>query len=139
MRRWHGCWCPASARLARPGVARGARATGHRSVDLRRTGKGGAAMRVALVIPTMGGGGAERVMATLANAWVADGAAVTLITLARSHGDKYPLHAAVQRVGLDVAAPSPHALVALRSNVLRLRALRHALRAARPDVIVSFT
>jgi glycosyltransferase involved in cell wall biosynthesis len=96
-------------------------------------------MRVALVIPTMGGGGAERVMATLANAWVADGAAVTLITLARSHGDKYPLHAAVQRVGLDVAAPSPHALVALRSNVLRLRALRHALRAARPDVIVSFT
>ncbi|MGB3497720.1 MAG: glycosyltransferase, partial [Rhodanobacter lindaniclasticus] len=96
-------------------------------------------MRLALVIPTMGGGGAERVMAALANAWVADGAAVTLITLAPSAGDKYPLHAAVQRVGLDVAAPSPHALAALRNNVLRLRALRHALRAAQPDAIVSFT
>ena len=64
---------------------------------------------------------------------------VGAFTLAPSAGDKYPLHAAVQRVGLDVAAPSPHALAALRNNVLRLRALRHALRAAQPDAIVSFT
>jgi hypothetical protein len=30
-------------------------------------------------------------------------------------------------------------LAALRHNVLRLRVLRRAMRAARPDVIVSFT
>jgi glycosyltransferase involved in cell wall biosynthesis len=96
-------------------------------------------MRLALVIPTLGGGGAERVMVALANAWVAEGAAVTLITLAPSHRDKYPLHAAVQRVGLDVAAPSPHVLAALRNNAARVRSLRPALRAAQPDVIVSFT
>jgi glycosyltransferase involved in cell wall biosynthesis len=96
-------------------------------------------MRLALVIPTLGGGGAERVMAALANAWVAEGAAVTLITLAPSHRDKYPLHAAVQRVGLDLAARSPHALAALRNNAVRWHSLRRALRAARPDVILSFT
>jgi glycosyltransferase involved in cell wall biosynthesis len=96
-------------------------------------------MRLVLVIPTLGGGGAERVMATLANAWVAEGAAVTLITLTPGDRDKYPLHAAVQRVGLDVAAPSPHVLAALRNNALRWRTLRRALRVAQPDVIVSFT
>lgn len=96
-------------------------------------------IRLALVIPSLGGGGAERVMATLANAWAAEGAAVTLITLAPSRGDKYPLHAAVERVALDLAARSPHALAALRNNALRLRSLRRALRAAQPDAIISFT
>lgn len=96
-------------------------------------------MRLALVIPTLGGGGAERVMVALANAWAAEGAAVTLITLVPSDRDKYPLHAAVERVGLDLAAPSPHVVAALRNNAVRLRSLRRALRAARPDAIVSFT
>lgn len=96
-------------------------------------------IRLTLVIPSLGGGGAERVMATLANAWAAESAAVTLITLADRDGDKYPLHAAVERVALDVAGRSPHVFTALRNNVVRLRSLRRALRAAQPDAIISFT
>ena len=96
-------------------------------------------MRLVLIIPSMGGGGAERVMATLANAWAADGMSVTLITLTPSTGDKYPLHAAVERVALDVSGASPNALAALRNNAQRLRALRRAMRAAKPDAVISFT
>ncbi|HXS04261.1 MAG TPA: glycosyltransferase [Rhodanobacter sp.] len=96
-------------------------------------------IRLTLVISSLGGGGAERVMATLANAWAAEGVAVTLVTLADRRGDKYPLHAAVNRVALDVAGRSPHVFTALRNNAVRLRSLRRALRAAQPDAIISFT
>lgn len=96
-------------------------------------------IRLTLVIPSLGGGGAERVMATLANAWAAGGAAVTLITLAGPGSDRYPLHAAVKRIALGVAGRSPHLLSALRNNARRVRSLRCALRAAQPDAVISFT
>ncbi len=96
-------------------------------------------MKLALVIPSLGGGGAERVMSALANAWVAHDHAVTLITLANSSQDRYPLDAAVRRVALDVARHSGNPLAALAHNLQRVRPLHRVLRGLQPDAVVSFT
>ena len=95
-------------------------------------------MKLALVISSLGGGGAERVMTLLANAWVSGGNEVTLITLASHRMDRYPLDPAVRRVALDVAGASPHALAAIRHNFVRIRALRRAIASFRPDAVISF-
>ena len=95
-------------------------------------------MRLVLVISSLGGGGAERVMTLLANAWVERGNEVTLITLASDRMDRYPLDPAVRRIALDVAGNSAHVLAAIGHNIVRIRALRRAIAASRPDAVISF-
>lgn len=95
-------------------------------------------MKLALVISSLGGGGAERVMSVLAKAWADEGNEVTLITLASHSEDRYPLDPAVRRVALDVTGNSPNSLHAFRNNLVRIRALRRAIRACGADVVISF-
>lgn len=95
-------------------------------------------MKLALVISSLGGGGAERVMSTLAKAWADEGNEVTLITLASRQEDRYPLDPAVRRVALDVAGNSANSLRAFRNNLVRIRALRRAIRTCGADVVISF-
>lgn len=95
-------------------------------------------MKLVLVIPSLDGGGAERVMTALANAWVGDGHAVTLVTLAAGLDDKYKLDTAVQRVALDVTGRSATAVDAIGHNLTRIRALRREINLAEPDAVVSF-
>lgn len=95
--------------------------------------------RIALVIPTLTSGGAERVMTTLANAWAADGRAVTLLTLDDGlQPPFYPLHPAVAHQPLDVSGASRNAVEAVTGNLRRIWAIRRAVSAARPDVVLSF-
>ena len=96
-------------------------------------------MRLTLVIYSLGCGGAERVLTSLANAWQRAGHAVTVIGL--TDGDQppfYPLDAQVSLEWLAVARTSRHLLEAVTDNIGRVRALRAALRRARPDLVVSF-
>ncbi|WHZ20043.1 MAG: hypothetical protein OJF55_002192 [Rhodanobacteraceae bacterium] len=95
-------------------------------------------MKLALVISSLGGGGAERVMTVLANTWASGGNKVTLITLGSEREDKYPLDPAVRRVALGVTGNSSNVVHALGNNLLRIRALRRAIKACRPDVVISF-
>jgi len=95
-------------------------------------------MKLVLVISSLGGGGAERVMTMLANAWAERGNEVTLITLASDRMDRYPLDPAVHRIALDVAGNSAHVLAAIGHNIVRIRALRRAIAASRPDAVISF-
>lgn len=95
-------------------------------------------MRLALIVPSLGGGGAERVMATLANAWAARGNEVSLITLSSAGNDRYPLDRTVRRVALDMTGRSSNPVQALGRNLVRVRALRRAIEAARPDAVISF-
>lgn len=95
--------------------------------------------RLALVIHGLSGGGAERVMADMANHWARHGVDVTLITLAAANTDVYPIEASVQRVGLDAMRESRGLVAAVRNNLRRATALRRALRLARPDFVISFT
>jgi len=94
--------------------------------------------RLTLVIPSLQYGGAERVMATLADEWSDSGRDVTLITLSARATDTYRLDERVQRIALDAIGTSPGPITAIFSNLRRLLRLRNALRQSRPDVIVSF-
>ncbi len=95
-------------------------------------------MRLALVISSLGAGGAERVMSILANRWAEQGHQVRLITLAPCRSDFFALHAGVKRVGLDLMGASRCPLQALAGNLRRLAGLRRALAASRPQVVISF-
>lgn len=95
-------------------------------------------MKLALIIGSLGGGGAERVMAALANAWVQGGVTVTLITIGDAGTDCYSLDSRVERIGLGLSRESIRWWQKLANNYLRVRALRSALRSTHPDGILSF-
>lgn len=94
-------------------------------------------MRITLAISSMGCGGAERVMATLANRWAGEGHAVTLVTLSGAD-DFYQLDPNVARAALKLVKPSAGAVQGLLANAQRVGALRRILQASAPDVVVSF-
>src|SRR5690606_14960298 len=94
--------------------------------------------RLCLVISTLGAGGAERVLSTLANRWAAEGHSVTLVTLSGAGDDFYRLDDSIERVGLDVIGVSRRPRDAVIQNLRRIRKLREAIVASRPDVVVSF-
>ncbi len=94
--------------------------------------------RVALVIPALTLGGAERVVCALAEDWARAGREVSVVTVASRQDDVYALAPGVRRVTLDLARPSRHALDALLQMGRRVAALRRALRALEPAVVVCF-
>jgi len=93
--------------------------------------------RLAVVIHALHGGGAERMAALLANHWAGRGRTVTVVTLGEAHGDTYGLAPDINRTGLGLVGHSPTPLHGLWNNWRRLRALREAIRQARPGVVVS--
>jgi glycosyltransferase involved in cell wall biosynthesis len=95
-------------------------------------------MRVTLVISSFGAGGAERVMAVMANHWAEHGREVTLITLASAREDFYPLHPCIDRIGLEATGGSSNVIAAAWNNLQRLKRLRQEIRASRPDFVLSF-
>jgi len=97
-------------------------------------------VRLTLVVSSLDPGGAERVVATLANAWARRGLAVTLLTL--DDGTRppfYPLDPAIRHLPLAVAGVSRRWTEGLARNLGRIRALRRAIGASRPDAVLSFT
>src|SRR5690349_4400861 len=94
-------------------------------------------MRICLVVSSFGAGGSERVLATLANAW-APRHDVALVTLDSTDRDFYPIDARVARVGLDLLRDSDSLVEKLRWSAVRVRRLRAAIVAARPDAVLSF-
>ncbi len=95
-------------------------------------------MRIGLVIPTLGPGGAEKVMSVMANYWAALGWEVILITLSEERDDWYELNPRVKRVGLNLLIDSEHIGDALRNNLQRVTSLRRELRRLCPQVVISF-
>jgi GalNAc-alpha-(1->4)-GalNAc-alpha-(1->3)-diNAcBac-PP-undecaprenol alpha-1,4-N-acetyl-D-galactosaminyltransferase len=95
-------------------------------------------LKIALVISSLGGGGAERVVSTLANAWNREGVDVTLITLASRSADMHLLEPTIERIDLNLASPSPNTFAALTQTVVRIYRLRAALLSCAPDIVISF-
>ena len=92
-----------------------------------------------MVISSLQGGGAERVMTIMANYWAAAGWSITLLTLDDGAAPlSYALDSRVRHIPLAVAEHSGNTLTALRNGFRRLRALRRGLRQSRPDAILSF-
>lgn len=94
--------------------------------------------RLTLVISSLGAGGAERVLSTMANWWAEQGKEITLITLSNRQLDFYSLHPKVRRVALHLTRPSRNPLDALLMNFVRFRAMRRAIRDSKPDAVISF-
>lgn len=96
-------------------------------------------MRIALLITALGAGGAERILIGMANHWVAEGVAVTLLTFERPGTQPYyevDPRVALRQLGLEAVAGAR--LRAAWQSVARVVALRRALRACRPDVAIAF-
>lgn len=95
-------------------------------------------MKIALVISSLGPGGAERVISGMSSWWAKHDRDVTLITLSPKDSDFYPIHPDVKRVALDVMTESSSLLSAIVSNFRRALVLRRAIRQLNPDVVISF-
>lgn len=96
-------------------------------------------MRLTLVISSLGCGGAERVMTTMANHWAAKGWEITLLTLDDESTPRfYNLDGGVRHIALGVAGNSTNLATALRNSFKRVYKLRSAIRASRPDGVISF-
>src|SRR5438477_3864816 len=96
-------------------------------------------MRLTLVIYSLEGGGAERVMTILANTWAAASQPVTLLTLNDGATPPfYELDARVNHIALGIAGRSANHFAAVGENLHRVYKLRQAIRASRPDAVLSF-
>lgn len=96
-------------------------------------------LRLLLVIHALGPGGAERVLSVLANAWARRGDTVRVATLVGgAEPPFYALDPAIEVRPLDVAGEGKNPLSKLANNVRRVRAIRRAIREARPDVVIPF-
>lgn len=94
-------------------------------------------LRLCLVISSLGAGGAERVMSTLANAWAERGYEISCITTVASTGeDFYSIDPQVKRIRLNVPAEKGGRGIFL--SLKRVLRLRGVFRAQRPDLIISF-
>lgn len=94
--------------------------------------------RVAIVLPSLDGGGAERIASALAKYWVRAGRDVSVVTVWSRDVDVYELPPAVRRVALDRGGESRHLLQGLVQATGRAVALRRALLHLQPDAVVSF-
>lgn len=95
-------------------------------------------MKIALIIPSLRSGGAERVLSTLANYWYACGHNVHLITLENSNTDFYEINPGIHRHALGLAKESRGLWDGLLANIARARAIRRLCLKHKPDVALSF-
>jgi glycosyltransferase involved in cell wall biosynthesis len=98
-------------------------------------------LRISFLIHELGPGGAERVMVHLANGLAVRGHDVTIHTLSAKAGTSfYPLNVQVRQVHLGLnSLPLRKGLLGILAHVIRLvMALRRHLRAAAPEVLISF-
>jgi glycosyltransferase involved in cell wall biosynthesis len=96
-------------------------------------------MRVTFAIPSLGSGGAERVLTILANTWAGKGWEVTIITLNHPGWESfYEVDGRIGWVRLGLLKEAANPLTGLWNNVQRVRALRQAIRQSRPQVVISF-
>ncbi|MDO5667108.1 MAG: glycosyltransferase family 4 protein [Alcaligenaceae bacterium] len=89
--------------------------------------------RILLYIPSLRGGGAERVAVELARRWAYDGHEVIFLTQSEPTTDAYQLDSRVQRVSLNTFAK-----VGFFGHLTQITRLRRELKRYRPDVVVSF-
>lgn len=96
-------------------------------------------MRMALVISSLGPGGAERVLTLLANRWAALGHTVSLITLAGcDESPFYDLHADIKLMPLGLLSQSQTLFAALSANIKRVKVLRKTIAKTAPGAVISF-
>lgn len=94
--------------------------------------------KLLLVISSLSGGGAERVLVLLAQGFLARGHEVAVATIFGRDCDFYTLPDGVERIALDLGGETSGLIAKLAGNARRCRALRRAIGGAAPDAVISF-
>jgi GalNAc-alpha-(1->4)-GalNAc-alpha-(1->3)-diNAcBac-PP-undecaprenol alpha-1,4-N-acetyl-D-galactosaminyltransferase len=94
-------------------------------------------MKITLVVSSLYGGGAERVVVLLAKAFSDRGHKVTVITQSNHESDFYKLPQEVTRLALGIMSNSSNIFEAVKNNLYRLKKLRQAIISTQPDIVIS--
>ena len=96
-------------------------------------------MKIVLIISSLLGGGAERILASMANYWAKKGWDITVLTLVDENEKQcYKLVPEINYKGVGVASSGKNPIFSM-SNLKRLKLLRNAIYEKKPDaVVVSF-
>ncbi len=106
---------------------------------VRRDPAGARPLRIALVISSLGLGGAERSLCLLAGGLARRGHEVHVLSFdTPGAAPFFPLDAAVRLHDLDLSGPARSAWGGLRANARRAARLRGSFRELRPDVVIGF-
>lgn len=93
---------------------------------------------ILILISSLQAGGAERVASMLANYWSERAHSITIVLLASEGCEKfYAINEAIEIVNLDVLKDSTSTWQALQNNVLRIKAIRMAVKNYQPDIVLS--
>ncbi|MBC6983392.1 glycosyltransferase family 4 protein [Caulobacter sp. 17J80-11] len=92
--------------------------------------------RILIAVSALGGGGAERSAAALANTWAGQGREVRVVTLWPALDHDYPLAEGVSRVALDLAHIGGKPIQSLVGNFRALAAWRREIKRFHPDVVL---
>ncbi|MEJ1160752.1 glycosyltransferase family 4 protein [Prosthecomicrobium sp. N25] len=96
-------------------------------------------LSIALTIPTLSAGGAEKVISSMANYWAVQGHRVTIINLESNAAPPFhPLLPVVTVVGLGLGIRRRRRHEEVVKVLQRLVNLRRAISAAEPDVVIAF-
>ncbi|MBT3399218.1 MAG: glycosyltransferase [Rhodospirillaceae bacterium] len=95
-------------------------------------------LRLTFVIESLGGGGAQRVLALLTTALADLGQEVCVVTYAERGADRVTLDPRVMRRAADLGGESGNVFGAISMNIRRISGLRDLIRESRPDVVIAF-
>lgn len=95
-------------------------------------------MKIALVISSLGLGGAQRVLMAMAAYWQKKGWEVVIITLSTEGDDFFSVPVGTKRISLGLVGRSRNTISGLWSNIRRILAIRRAIALAKPAAVVSF-
>jgi GalNAc-alpha-(1->4)-GalNAc-alpha-(1->3)-diNAcBac-PP-undecaprenol alpha-1,4-N-acetyl-D-galactosaminyltransferase len=96
-------------------------------------------MKLTLISSSLEVGGAERVMSIIANYWAAKGWQITILTF--DDGSEPPFYNLNKRIDyrpLGIENREGYQISALKDNFRRIKILKQAIVASRPDVVISF-
>jgi glycosyltransferase involved in cell wall biosynthesis len=94
-------------------------------------------LRITIVTPSLAAGGAERSVVLLSEGFLRRQHEVSVVTIDSSSDDSFKLPEGVHRTALGIAADSRSFIQGLWNNFNRIPALRKAITATRPDVVIS--
>lgn len=95
-------------------------------------------MKIVILIHSMSSGGAERVLANLANEWAKRNWEVTVITITPQLLDFYKFNPAILRIALDLAGESQNIIQGISANLFRIFAVRREITRLSPDIVLGF-
>jgi len=94
-------------------------------------------VKIAFIIPSLGPGGAERVLSVMANYWAQQNHAISVITLDNSI-PFYLLEDGIVLEQLSVLKNSVSVFSAIATNLTRIKIIKKKLIETDPDIVISF-